>query len=180
MAATDPSEALRQRLVAGKQWIDTTHAESNDQLRGRFDHITQKFLASLDNLSDEQLRCPEREGKWSIYDVCLHTSHAVRNTAHMITALANGTVPEFANNIQLGVLDDDPGDFPAARRQLELAFQTARATADLFDNDFNKKTTVTHPYFGPLNARQWYVFNLMHINYHTGQIERIKSAPTFP
>ena len=180
MATTDPTEALRQRLVAGKQWIDTTHAESNDQLRGRFDHITQKFLAALDGLTDQQLRFPERDGKWSIYDVCLHTSHAVRNTANMITALANGIVPEFANNIRLGVLDDDPGNFPAARRQLEHAFATARDTADHFDRDFNTETTVTHPYFGPLDARQWYVFNLMHINYHTGQVNRIKSTSTFP
>lgn len=180
MAILDPSEALRQRLVAGKQWIDTTHGESNEQLRGRCDHITGKFLASLEGLTDEQLKFPEREGKWSVYEVCLHTSHAVRNVAHLSTALTRGIVPEFANNIQLGVLDEDPGEFSGTRRLLEEAFAAARATVDLYDGEFNEETTVGHPYFGPLNARQWFVFNLMHINYHTGQIERIKSAPGFP
>lgn len=180
MATTEPSEALRQRLVAGKQWIDSTHGESNEQLRGRFDHITTKFLASLDGLSDDQLRFPEHAGKWSIYEVCLHTSHAVRNTAQMIAALADGRIPKMTDDIRLGVLDEDPRDFESVRRRLEEAFDTARATADLFDHHFNTEATVTHPYFGPLDARQWYVFNLMHMNYHIGQIERIKSNPAFP
>ncbi|MEX2015208.1 MAG: DinB family protein [Candidatus Hydrogenedentales bacterium] len=180
MATTEPSEALRQRLVAGRQWIDTTHGESNQELRSRFEHITGKFLESVDGLPDEQLWFPEAEGKWSIYQVCLHTSNAVRLTAMLIRGLAAGHVPEMAKDIRLGVLDDDPGDFPRTRQQLVQAFDTARGTADLFDGDFHAGTTANHPYFGPLNARQWYVFNLMHMNYHIGQINRIKSTPTFP
>ena len=158
-------------------WMDRLDDASTDELSAKWDEINTGFLAQLEGLTPDQIDFSPGEGEWCIKEVCLHVSNAVRGTAMGVSALATGKSIE--GDPRLGVKDDDPGNFEDVLANLQKAFRSAADSAGRLESA-DTNATMKHPYFGALNARGWFVFNLMHIKVHINQIKRIKGSVEYP
>lgn len=174
------TDKQRERIAAATAVIEQTENASADEIGKLLSGACTNFLAELDALSDSQAAFSPGEGEWSVNEVCRHMSHAVRNTALGIVALAQGMGPKEKKPVRMGVLDPDPGSFDAARQGVEEAFGACAKAIHALEEEPDLKETILHPYFGELNCRKLASFNLLHINIHVAQLQRIKSSESFP
>ncbi len=173
------TDAMRARVEAGKQWLAQVREESAAQLNARLAEYETALNASIHGLSNEQLVFTPGADQWSVRQVGLHLTHSVRAVANIVKVLAAGE--DRRGEIVMGLLDDDRQDSATElSARLREAFQQAEDATEVFDREFSREKTAQHPYFGPLDCKEWAVFNLMHISIHIQQIERIKNDSAFP
>ena len=174
------TEKQRERIAAATAVIEQTENASADEIGELLSRACTNFLAVLDAVSESQAAFSPGEGEWSVSEVCRHMSHAVRNTALGIVALSQGMGPKEKKPVRMGVLDPDPGSFNAARLGVEEAFGACVKAIHALEGEPDLKETILHPYFGELNCRKLASFNLLHINVHVAQLQRIKRSESFP
>jgi hypothetical protein len=169
--------ANEERIAKAKEWILSVSEESAESLDSRLSHIESKFMNELEDIRDEQDHFKPSDSEWSVREVCLHVSRWMRANSLAVQQLASGVEVEEE---EISSLDPDPGDWNQVIVGIKNAFATAHESSKSLDETANLETTCLHPLFGPLNSAKWYAFNLMHINVHTRQIQRVKSDPNFP
>jgi uncharacterized damage-inducible protein DinB len=154
----------------------------------------QRYLGSLENISEEDARITPTLASWSIRDVTEHVALAEKG---MFAALLRGsdtdTMPDFSKDAFITSLIPDrtqrqeapersrpTGRYPslglAAVEFREAREKTvkyvAEATFDL------RRISVTHPLLGELDGYQLLCVMALHPERHIGQIDEIKtSAP---
>ena len=174
------TEKQQERIAAAAAVIEQTENASPNEIGKQLSEVCTKFLAELDALSESQAAFSPGEAEWSVSEVCRHMSHAVRNTALGIVALAQGMAPKKKKPVRMGVLDPDPGSFKTVREGLEEAFDQCASAIPALASGPDLEAAILHPYFGELNCRKLAAFNLLHINVHVQQLQRIKQSPEFP
>ncbi len=173
------TDAQRERIAAGKQWLAQVREESADQLNARLADYEASLNDRIHGLTNDQLTFLPSPDHWSIRQVCLHITHSVRTVAIIVSTLAGGK--DGPEKIAMGLMDDDHGDNEEElSRRLREAFQLADDATRLLDGNFNNDQTTDHPFFGALNCKEWAVFNLMHVSIHIQQIDRIKNDSSYP
>ncbi len=166
---------MQDRITRGKAWIADVKSESPEQLSARMRESATRFLAELEGLSDADVHYTPGEGQWCVREVCLHVDHAVTRTAVLVPTLASGTSPQGIKAVP-GELSADPGDFSKVVESLKSVFKRAEEAASSLSDTPNLTLTFDHPFFGPLNCREWMAFNVMHLNVHVNQVKRVKDA----
>jgi hypothetical protein len=177
MAEQSELERVRGYLVS--QAEKKTFAE----LREPVEQARAGLLAALDGVSDEQAvfkptAGSEGEDAWCIAEVLRHCIHDQEGVALRVRALALG---DPARGYSLGrvvgrsnaTMADLVRDLKAANFALDHAVGSVEGKEKL-------EPTATHPFFGELNCRAWFLFQRVHDIDHTRQIERIKTDPVFP
>ena len=176
----EQTEKQRERIAAATAVIEQTENASADEIGKLLSGACTNFLAELDALSESQAAFSSGEGEWSVSEVCRHMANATRLTAGGIQMLAQGVAVGDGKPAKMGVLDPDPGSFDAARQGVEEAFGACAGAIHALEEEPDLKETILHPYFGELNCRKLASFNLLHINVHVAQLQRIKSSENFP
>jgi len=121
---------------------------------------------------------PTGEDEWSITDVLAHIIDSTATVNREIARLVEGTPPSPVTGI--GVTPGDDRPIEEIRRSLAgLWDETARLVASL-PEDASLEPTRAHPWFGPLNFREWIAFQRLHALDHVQQIEKVKAAPGYP
>ena len=174
------TEKQKTRIARATKWIEENRDRPLDELRKEFTETSAKYLTELEGLSEEQVAFSPGEKQWSVKEVSLHVSNAVRFVGEGIQSLAKGEQPPNEQDRKMGVLDPDPGDFAAVVSLVAEAFKSSQDAFDVFDGNPNLEATANHPLFGPLNARAWAAFNIMHIRIHVSQVRRVKGDEGFP
>lgn len=174
------TEKQKERIALATAVIDEAEKESPETLTERLDEKRADFLAELDGIDETQAAYSPGESQWSIGEVCRHMANAVRATGMGIRALAQGLAPTEKEPVEMGVLDPDPGNFEAVRQSVEEAFDSCVDAMQALKGDPNSEACILHPYFGDLNCQRLAAFNLLHINVHVAQLQRIKSTDGFP
>ena len=67
-----------------------------------------------------------------------------------------------------------------ARAALGAGHQELLDFVDSLSPGTTVEAMLDHPFFGPLNCREWAAFQRIHDGDHAGQIEQIKSASGYP
>jgi hypothetical protein len=165
----------------------------------------EALLRSVMGLDEEQLDYRPEQAVWSINDVLHHLALADDGSARLMARMLRqardeGFPPDpTPDRSVLDVLDPvtrvaDKGkavapDRVTPRSHVPAEECLARLAAsrekllqcmdDLAGFDLST-STFPHPILGVLDAYQWLLLAGWHERRHTGQIERIKSAPSFP
>ncbi len=174
------TEKQRERIAAAAAVIEETENASADEIGKLLSLACANFLAELDALSEPQAAFSPGEGEWSVSEVCRHMANATRLTAGGIQMLAQGVAVGDGKPAKMGVLDPDPGSFEAVRKSVEETFDACVQAVHALEGEPSLKETLLHPFFGELNCRKLASFSILHINVHVAQLQRIKSAESFP
>jgi hypothetical protein len=173
------SDRLRAGLPMAKAWIHEAVLKTDERLLELLEERKTGMENSLRGLSEIQSHFVPGKGQWSIDEVARHLAHANNRVAGLIEALVSGYVP--GGSPEMGFVPRDDRSFDQVRSDLLSSFDMLRdELAAISDPDANLSVKYKHPFFDELNAREWFVFNLVHASAHIQQIERIKSAHGFP
>ena len=131
----------------------------------------------LEDTSDAQAGFRYGE-EWSIKEVVGHILGSSSAINREIAGLAAGKEPSPPGRTGLTA----GGDRPIEELRLALAdlwAETGRLVASL-PEDGNLERTWDHPWFGPLNFKEWIAFQRLHALDHLIQMERLKEHPDYP
>ncbi len=121
---------------------------------------------------------PAGEDEWSIKEVLAHMIDSTATINREIASLVAGRPASTVG--QIGVTRGDDRPIEQIRRSLsDLWAETARLVASL-PEDASRERTRTHPWFGPLNFREWVAFQRLHAMDHVQQIDKVKADPAYP
>lgn len=173
------SERLKAQLPAAQTWINDTVGKSDARLLELLDERKTGFENSLRGISEAQAKFTPGDDQWCIDEVCRHLAHSNSRVAGLIEALTSGYVP--GGSPVMGYVPSDERSFDAVRADFLNSFELLRAAfRTVADPGANLEVKYTHPFFGALNAREWFVFNFVHASAHLQQVERIKASAGFP
>ena len=160
-----------------------------------------KFLADIEQVSDEQWRFKPSANGWSVSEVAEHITLSegllfsiVQKTLQApadeekAKALAGKekqlmvAVVDRSSKAQAPEVIKPTGKF-VTKEELVEAFKKARAQTVHYvktTDDPLKNHVARHPTFGELTAYQWLVFIAGHANRHLAQLEEVKTNVNFP
>lgn len=151
-------------------------AKSLSALSALMERTAQECARCLEGVSEEQASFKPGE-EWSIREVLGHLLVLGEASNRIIRALAAGEEPSV-----------EVGDGAAAARrpfaELRQALadqwvETCRLAVSL-PEEASLERTAPHPIFGPLNFKEWLVFQRLHAMDHVQQMEKVKAAPGYP
>lgn len=177
---TEVSEKQKKRLARATAWIKSTAEKPDDRILEKAHQARDAFLAELDGLSDAQLDFSPGEGEWSVREVCRHVAQAVQQVNSAVGALAGGTPLPDVDPGTISRMIDDPGEFGVLKNKVAAALGACADSVSVLADSPNLSLRTAHPFFGPLNCREWIAFNVMHANVHVKQVQRIKGSPGYP
>jgi hypothetical protein len=172
--------------------MDTT------EILQRFEEITNHYLHELNSFSMEQLKRQPSESEWSIGQMYLHLINTslymqLRNVDHCMTQSEDSVVSK-GGKTEAGQAVFDQGGFPPVRIQvpsspqytpgqpeskeqlvqgLNAVMRRMKEIEPTIENE-PLQNTVTHPRFGELNAKEWFMLVEMHYRHHLQQKGRLK------
>jgi hypothetical protein len=164
----------------------------------RFEETTNHYLQELNGFSMEQLKRQPSENEWSIGQMYQHLINTalymhLRNVDHCMTQSEDSVISK-GEKTEAGQAVFDQGGFPPVRIQvppspqytpvqpeskdqlvqgLNVVMQKMKEIEPKIENA-PLHNTVSHPRFGALNAKEWFMLIEMHYRHHLLQKERLK------
>lgn len=174
----DVDEKRAERVKVAFKWINSRKDKSVDELKALFSDRADAYVAETSGLSSKQFDYKPSDTEWSIREVSLHVAHSIAAGGSVIPILAGGTT--LPNDVQPGQMIDDPGDQASIGKSVEVAFAIVLAAMESLEGDPDLDATFKHPFFGPINCRQTAAFNILHLDIHVKQVQRVKGYDSFP
>ncbi len=172
---TIPDE-VKDRVLS---YIKHQASKSAPALWGVVEKGHDQVTGLLAGMSDEQAGFKPRAEEWSVFEVLQHAAEAGRRTARGCVALAAGG--ELNKIERVGQIKNEPfTSLDQARAALDAGHQELLDFVDSLSPETNVEAMLEHPFFGPLNCREWAAFQRIHDGDHAGQIEQITSAAAYP
>jgi uncharacterized damage-inducible protein DinB len=162
---------------------------------------TKKFLAAVENVSDEQWKFKTAPDKWSIADVAEHIatsedfllsltqkillSPADPEKAKVLVGQEQTILTKAADRSkkrQAPEMIKPSGKF-SSKEELIRSFKAARANTINYiktTNDSLKIHVAPHPAVGDLTAYQWLIWIAAHADRHVAQLEEVMASSNFP
>ena len=165
---------LKERVLS---YIAHQSEKQPEGIAGVVEQGHDQLVGLLEGLSDEQAAFKASAEDWSVLEVLRHVVGSKRGVARRCSVLARG---EASASFEPA---DEVGSFASlseARAALDAGHRELLASVRAPTPDANVDVTFDHPFFGPLNCREWAVFQRVHDDDHAGQIEKIKAADGFP
>ena len=144
-----------------------------------------KLLGVISDMSDGQACFTAATGEWSALDLMAHVVTTKQVVVGLCRSLGQGMKPPGIGpeweeeSAQDGITTTSFSSILAARDAAQAAHLELRELIRDLDGA-NTDICFSHYIFGPLNAREWAVFQRIHDGDHIPQIERIVASPDFP
>ena len=174
----DISPEMKERLEKAFAWIETNKNHSVEEFVSQLTELADQYNSEITNLSEEQFNFKPSDKEWSIREVSLHVSNSIGSVGQFVKILAGGTT--LLADVPPSVLDEDQGDQSVIAENVAKAFKHALRALPCLDGSEDLEATFKHPFFGPINSRQTAAFNIMHLNIHLKQVQRVKGYDNFP
>lgn len=178
--------------------VTPAFANDREKLVQDLERTREKFLKSVEGLSEAQWNYKAAPDKWSIAQCAEHIAASeslirgavVKALAEPLPADAKDLVKD--DMVQKFIVDRSkkfsapeplvPTDRFGSPAAAVEAFRTERAeTLKLAENDAElRKHAAKHPGFGMLDTYGWMLFLSSHTERHTLQIEEVKANADFP
>ncbi|WHY69773.1 DinB family protein [Neobacillus sp. SuZ13] len=164
----------------------------------KFKVLAFHYLGELDNFSMEQLKRQPSEDEWSIGQMYQHLINSalymhLRNIDHCIMQSKNALVSPMEKTREGAAIFEQNG-FPPIRikvphspqytpvqpeskEQLIQGLNTVIHRMEEAEPKLQKapkQNTVSHPRFGALHAKEWFLLIEMHFRHHLLQLDRLK------
>ncbi|NOU94691.1 DinB family protein [Paenibacillus sp. LMG 31456] len=166
----------------------------------RFEEIANHYIHELDHFSMDQLKRQPSENEWSLGQMYQHLINSalymqLRNIDHCMESRGDSVATAAEITREVAAMFDQ-GSFPPVRIQVppspqytpkqpeskELLIQglnTVIRQMKQIEPTLEKaslQNTVSHPRFGALHAKQWFLLVEMHYRHHLLQMDRLKKA----
>ena len=170
--STDP--ARQQQALA---YIQHQAAKSASDLAALMERTGADCAGCLDGVSDAQAGFSHGD-EWSMKEVVGHMLLAGKAVNREIANLVEGGRVSQAGRTGVTAGGDRPVE--ELRGALaELWVETGRLVSRL-PEDGSLERTWDHPWFGPLNFKEWIVFQRLHAMDHIQQMDRLKEHSDYP
>ncbi|MEH7308577.1 DinB family protein [Neobacillus drentensis] len=164
----------------------------------RFKVLAFHYLGELDNFSMEQLKRQPSEDEWSIGQMYQHLINSalymhLRNIEHCIMQGKNAMVSPTEKTREGAAIFEQNGfppirikvphspqytpEQPESKEQLIQGLNTVIHRMEETEPKLEKapkQNTVSHPRFGALHAKEWFLLIEMHFRHHLLQLDRLK------
>src|SRR3990172_10190075 len=152
-------------------------AKSLAELAALMERTGAECARCLEDVAEAQASFSHGE-EWSMKEVVGHMLGSGEAINREIAGLAAGreSRPPGRTGVTAG------GDRPINELRRALAglwTETGRLVASLPERG-NLERTWDHPWFGPLNFKEWIVFQRLHPMDHLQQMERLREHPDYP
>ncbi|MDO8613078.1 MAG: DinB family protein [Dehalococcoidia bacterium] len=170
---TQSPETTQQALAYARHQA----AKSLADLAALMERTAADCARCLEGVSDRQASFGYGE-EWSMKEVVGHMLVASLSINREIANLVEGRPVSQPGRVGLTA----GGDRPIEELRLALARlwrETGGLVASL-PEDGNLERTWDHPWFGPLNFKEWIAFQRLHAMDHVQQMERLREHPDYP
>ncbi len=131
----------------------------------------------LEGLSEEQAIFKYDE-EWCVKEVLGHMLESGKGVNREIANLVEDNAP--SREARMGIVSKAGRRLEELRQALaDLWSVTGRLVASLPEGG-NQDRTWQHPFFGPLNFKEWIAFQRLHAMDHVQQMEKVKAHPDYP
>jgi hypothetical protein len=141
---------------------------------------------ALEGVSEEQARYKPAQDEWSVLELMDHVVTVKRIMANLCQHLSEGRWPPGITGeweeekAQDGVTIARFTSLGEARAAADAAHDDLLGFVRSITPDMDTEKEFTHFLFGPMNCRQWAVFQRVHDADHAPTIEKIKASPGYP
>jgi hypothetical protein len=167
----------------------------HNRMNSRLETLRQLLEKATRNLSDDQLRW-RREGKWCVAEILEHLRLTYTGTIKGLERVLQmdkpqAATPSFRHRLRTLVvlgLNYMPQGRKAPKQTVPRGLPSDDIKADIASSisamddiltkceaRFGTGKLLDHPILGPLTARQWRAFHLIHGRHHVKQIERLRA-----
>ena len=172
---TTEQDATRERITS---YIAHQAAKEPNAIKELVQKGHDQLVSQMEGLSEEQAAFKPGPDDWSVRELLRHALQAKRGVVRTCEALARGEAREGSAEPRRVT-----GELPTlveARSALDAAHDELLAFVESISPETNTDARFGHPFFGPLNCREWAAFQRLHDGDHAQQIEQITSASGFP
>jgi len=161
----------------------TAQRHSVEALRERVERQRAELFAQTVGVSQAQADFKPSPEQWSIGEVIHHVALMEEWMAQVLIRLARGegmAESEMPDEALERVQPTHGLPFDDVCRQLVKARKQTFAAMDTLPAEPDLSVTRPHPWFGPLNVKEWIFLPAMHDGAHVRQIQRIKKSRGYP
>ena len=198
---TQPGDANQQAI----SYMQYQGAKGLKELAGLVERTAADWSRCLEDISEEQaefkpvlsgvegpvlsgvegpvLSAAAAEGvEWCVKEVLGHFLEATHGVNRQVAQVAAGKAPRELGDASPGHLPTDArsSSIEELRRQVIDVLQEARRLTLSLPEDGRLTETFNHPFFGPLNLKEWIAFQRIHSLDHIQQVEQIRASPGYP
>jgi hypothetical protein len=153
---------------ARERYLEIMHGHGpllSKQIIDSVSETQRELFEVFSSVSEEQASRSPAEGQWGMRDLALHAAFTERLIAKLVHHLARGEAPTADDlaGAGIGMMPSDDG-----RTYADALADLQQRNADLLDAVRNLPDTpnlemkLPHPFFGPLNCREWAGFQRVH------------------
>ena len=170
-----------------KEWVLAFIAEHSVKEPAQIAAVVQEghdeILDAVTPLTDAQAKQKPSDGGWSVLDAMAHVVTTKQICAVLCGSLAGGSRPPGIGpeweeeSVQDGITNVTFELLATAREVAETAHQQLMGAISKLDSA-NLDIRFKHYIFGPLNAREWAIFQRIHDGDHIAQIRTMAEEST--
>jgi len=172
-------EAIVQQALS---YVRHQAAKSMDDLAALMERTAVDCDRSVDGVSDRQ-GAFVYDQEWSIKEVLGHLLLSLSAVNEDLAGVAEGGESHaFYGEGPFGKSPTSGGDrsILELRKALADSWSETIGLARSLSEQAGRKPVPEHPVFGPLNVKEWIVFQRLHALDHVQQIERVRAAGGYP
>lgn len=172
MATIPFPEEVRDRVTS---YIQHQGAKSPDAIVDLVRTSQARYLDVISGLDDAVVAKKPAADEWSIRELTRHVLSAQDSVALLIHSLSRGEAPPSGRGA--GQMVDDDGQ-PFASYIDDLRALNARLLEEIaaLPAEPNLVAKAPHPFFGPLNCKEWAAFQRVHDEDHVQHAQKILAA----
>jgi hypothetical protein len=173
------SEDIQQRRDEYLQLMHDHGLKTRDEIVASVGETQRELFAWFSSCDEARSSRPPAEGEWCIRELARHGVFTEVLIAKMIHHLARGTYPaaEDFKGSGVGMMPHDDGrPYAAIMRELADVNDALLASVRELPDEPNLEMKLPHPYFGPLNCKEWAGFQKVHDTDHIQHAQKILAA----
>ena len=167
------TDDIRARVTA---YIQHQGTKTPDAIADLVRTSQQRYVDAVGGISDEVAVKKPAPDEWSIRELTRHVVTTERFVAGLIWHIARGQEPPPRPGGLGMTVDDDARPFAGWVAELREANEKMIETILGLTESADASITPAHPFFGPLNCREWAAFQRVHDEDHVQHAGKILAA----
>lgn len=157
-------------------------AKGFDDLLALMQRTSDDWTGALAGWSDEQAGFKPGE-EWSAREVLAHVLHSNRGVNQQVAEMAGVESPRESPRVTgMGQSSEEYEgmSMDEIRSVIKEAFAENKTLVRSLESSDKLDQSFPHPFFGPLNLKEWLAFQRVHAMDHMQQLDKIKADPAYP
>jgi hypothetical protein len=155
--------------VVANTYLFFRRLTSDSQTKSQTLQMLQKFQQKIESTAEDELERRSPKEKWTGMEVTFHAINSAKRILRICEGLrSKQNVPDLDRS-DAGVTKT------VSRGELADLIKRVYDMTDKFDFTKVKTAASAHPFLGKMDFQQWLVLNLVHLERHYRQLDRVLS-----